>query len=269
MVSVTCDIDQAAVARLDGLLSRIQYEMPGRLASETRRAAIYVCQSLRSRTKVAPKRIRKSEYEASISTVPPKYIHSNSAHRRLLRRWTLTRKLGTPEQYTYHHYVYTDRHRGKDGRMVGGNRSAELRELIQQHGGIPRAGLAKLSWGWAMKQIYNGASADFTWKRRRGDRRDPRQYVKGVFRKFAGGAMAQISNALDYILDAIKPGALTESVNAAARRMEYNIAAELSKIENAPVASTAHRRGRRMSYEVAHGRADPRNGYRYTDTFPF
>ena len=229
MVSVTCDIDQAAVARLDGLLSRIQRETPRRLASETRRAAIYVCQSLRARTKVAPKRIRKSEYEATISTVPPKYIHSNSAHRRLLRRWTLTRKLGTPEQYTYHHYVYTDRHLGKGGRMVGGNRSAELRELIQQHGGIPRAGLAKQSWGWVMKQIHGGASADFTWKRRRGDRRDPRQYVKGTFACLAGGAVVRIHNALDYISAALKPGALAEALNAAAKRLEYNIDNHLAK----------------------------------------
>lgn len=249
MVSVTCDIDQAAVARLDGLLSRIRREMPRRLASETRRAAIYICQSLRSRTKVAPKRIRKSEYEASISTVPPKYIHSNSAHRRLLRRWTLTRKLGTPDQNTYHYYVYTDRHRGKGGRMVGGSRSAELRELIQQHGGIPRAGLAKLSWGWAMKQIYNGASADFTWKRRRGDRRDPRQYVEGRFAQSPTGAFALIHNALDYISDALKPGALTEAIDAAAKRMEYNVGAEIMRAENAPAVTV-----RRTAYQnwVAH-----------------
>ena len=229
MVSVTCDIDQAAVARLDGLLSHIQREIPQRLASETRRAAIYICQSLRSRTKVAPKRIRKSEYEAAISTVPPKYIHSNSAHRRLLRRWNLTRKLGTPDQNTHHYYVYTDRHRGKGGRMVGGNRSAELRELIQHHGSIPRAGLAKLSWGWAMKQIYNGASADFTWKPRRGDRRDPRQYVKGQFSQSPTGAFAVIRNALDYIFDALKPGALTEAIDAATKRLEYNIDNHLGK----------------------------------------
>lgn len=223
MVSVTCDIDQAAVAKLDGLLSRIQRETPRRLASETRRAAIYVCQSLRARTQVAPKRIRKSEYEATISTVPPKYIHSNSAGRRLLRRWTFTRKLGTPEQYTYHHYVYTDRHLGKGGRMVGGNRSAELRELLQQHGGIPRAGLAKQSWGWVMKQIHGGASADFTWKRRRGDRRDPRQYVEGRFAQSPTGAFALIRNALDYISEALRPGALTEAIDAAAKRLEHNI----------------------------------------------
>lgn len=269
MVSVTCDVDQAAIDHLDALIDRVRSEMPGRLAAETRRAAIYVCQSLRSRTKVAPKRIRAPEYAATISVVAPKYIHSNSAGRRLLRRWTLARKLGTPDAYAKHYYVYTDRHRGKNGRMVGGSRSAELRELLQQHGGIPRSGLAKLSWGWVMKQIYGGASADFTWKPRRGERRDPRMDVKGVFSKSRTGALALIHNALDYISDALAPGALTESINAATRRMEYNIAAELSKVENAPVASAARRRGRGRSYEVAHGRADPRNGYRYTDTFPF
>lgn len=223
MVSMSVEIDRAAVARLDALLSRVEAETPQRLAAETRRAAIYICQSLRSRTKVAPKRIRKSEYEASISTVPPKYIHSNSAHRRLLRRWTLTRKLGTPDQNTYHYYVYTDRHRGKGGRMVGGNRSAELRELIQQHGGIPRAGLAKQSWGWAMKQLGGAAAGDLSWRRTKRERRDPRAFVKGLFRKLAGGAEALVRNRLDYIVDALQPGALDSALSAATRRLEHNI----------------------------------------------
>ena len=133
--------------------------------------------------------------------------------------------------------------------MVGGSRSAELRELIQQHGRIPRAGLAKLSWGWVMKQIHSGTSADFTWKRRRSDRRDPRQYVKGRFVESPTGAFAVIRNALDYIFAALKPGALTESINAATKRLEYNVAAELIKAENAPPINV-----RRSSYRnwVAH-----------------
>lgn len=242
MVSVSVSIDQTAVAKLEGLLAHLAKAVPQRLAAETRRAGIYICQSLRSRTKVAPKRTRKSEYEASISTVPPKYIHSNSAHRRLLRRWTLTRKLGTPEQYTYHHYVYTDRHLGKGGRMVGGNRSAELRELLEQHGGISRAGLAKKSWGWVMKGIFNGAAAgDISWKRTKSERRDPRDYVRGVFRKFAGGASVQLLNKLDYILDALKPGALDEGIIAAVKRLEHNVAADIMRAENAPpVRRTAY-----------------------------
>ena len=239
MVDVTCEIDQAAVARLDGLLTRVQQETPGRLAAQTRRAAIYICTSLRARTKKAKKSIKSypSEWSASVSPNPPRYVHSNSAGHALLRRWSLTRKKGTPAQYTMDHYVYTKAHRAKNGKMVGKSPSAELRELLKNHGGISRAGLAKKSWGWAMKQIYNGASAgDIAWRSTRGERRDPRQYVKGLFQRTATGAGVSIDNNLDYILDALQPGALAEAMDAATKRLEYNLAADLLRAENAPAA---------------------------------
>lgn len=228
MIQTSMEIDARAVARLDNLLRRIEEESPRRVASETRRAAIYICQSLRARTKVAKKSVKSypSEYVANLSPLWPPYVHSNSSHRRLLRRWQLARKLGTPAEYVKHYFVYTDRHRVK-GRMVGGSLAAEKRELLKQHGNIPRAGLAKISWGWVMKQIYNGEAVgvDLSWKRTRGERRDPRKYIKGLFMYSAGtkSAMAEIHNNLDYILSALPPGAVDEAVNAAVSRLEHNI----------------------------------------------
>ena len=224
MVDMGIDIDEAAVAGLDDLLSRIAAETPRKLGTETRRAAIYICQALRARTKKAPKRMRPNEYSAEPSNVPPRYVHSNSAGHRLLRRWQLTRKVGTPDQYTKDHYVYTNARRGKGGRMVNKSPAQERRELVRNHGGISRAGLAKISWGWVMKQIYNAAPvSDIAWKKTKGERRDPRQYVKGIFTQVAAGAMAQIDNSLDYILDALPPGAVGEAIEAATKRMEYNV----------------------------------------------
>ena len=224
MVDMGINIDEAAVAGLDDLLSRIAAETPRKLGTETRRAAIYICQALRARTKKAPKRMRPNEYSAEPSNVPPRYVHSNSAGRHLLRRWSLTRKLGTPDQYTKDHYVYTNARRGKRGRMVNKSPAQERRELVRNHGGISRAGLAKTSWGWVMKQIYNAAPvSDIAWKKTKGERRDPRQYVKGIFTQVAAGAMAQIDNSLDYILDALPPGAVGEAIEAATKRMEYNV----------------------------------------------
>ena len=230
MVAVTADIDRAAFARLDGLLEKIQRETPRKAASEIRRAAIYICQSLRARTKKAPKRVRSGEYRAEPSNIPPRYVHSNSRGRALLRRWSLTRKLGTPAQYTKHHYVYTNAHRAKNGKMTGKNAAAERRELLRLHGGIPRAGLAKKSWGWVMKQIYNSAAAaDIAWRRTKGERRDPRRYVRGLFSRYGGNATARIQNALDYILAALKPGALAQSINAAVSRLEHNITKSIER----------------------------------------
>lgn len=223
MVDVTMDIDQAAVAKLDALLSRVAADAPRRLATETRRAALYICQALKSRTVVAPRRARANEVQAMPSPIPPRYVHSNSAGHPLLRRWQLTRKVGTPDAYTKHYFVYTAAHRAKGGKMAGKNQSKERAELLRLHAGISRRGLAKKSWGWIAKGIYGGAPDDLSWKKTRGERRDPRNYVRGMFRKSGSGAFAAIENHLDYALDALKHGALAEGINAATKRLEYNI----------------------------------------------
>lgn len=230
MVEVTATIDEAALSNLEGLLNAIARQAPKRLATETRRAAIYICQSLRRNTKEAKKTIRAypAEYAANISYLPPKYVHSNSAHHKLLRRWTLARKLGTTAAYAKHYYVYTDRHRVKGGKMQGGSLAAERRELLRLHGGIQNHGLAKKSWGWTMHQISASAAAgDLSWKRKRGEVRDPREAVRGVFRQSTDGAFALISNKLDYILDAVPPAALNAAITAATKRLEHNVAALL------------------------------------------
>ena len=231
MFGISATVEQAGLARLENLLRRVAKESPQRLATETRRAALYICKSLKARTKKAPKKIRPRERAAYPSVVPPKYIHSNSTGRPLLRRWTLVRKKGTPDVYAKHYYVYTKAHRGKNGRMVGKDNAAEKRELIEQHGGIMRHGLAKKSWGWVAKGIYSASNmGDLSWKRTKGERRDPRQYVKGEHNATPKGAFARIFNSLDYIRAAMKPGAELEAVNAAAKSLEHNIRNYIERI---------------------------------------
>jgi hypothetical protein len=233
--------------------------MPERLAAETQRAAIYVCNSLRARTTVAPKRAPKREYSATPSPVPPRYNHSNSAHHKLLRRWRLTRKIGTPAEYSKDFYVYTDakrrvtkrtaqvtvsahKRRTPTGRttnvtahrrrvkvavykMAGKHPAQEIRELVRFHCGIQHRGLAKKSWGWAAKKIYNNGAAagDLSWKHGKRDRRDPRRYVRGTFFQTRSGAEARIDNNLDYAYHALPPGGLEEAIQAAAARMRHNL----------------------------------------------
>lgn len=276
MVDVSVSIDQSAVAKLDGLLTRIGEVMPERLAAETRRAGIYICQSLKSRTKVAPKNARPTEYKAErVYDVAP-YLtlrnRNNPYGTNLNRRWRFTKLPGTPDAKAWIAYPYTARHRGKNGRMVGGSKTAEIREMLASFGlrPITRRGLAKLSWGWVMKQIGGTSAGDLSWRRDRRERRDPREYVRGVFQKYAGGAAVTISNKLDYALDALPPGALSEGIAAAVKRMEYNVAASLVEAENSSrtFAAPARRSGRRMTYEQAHGRVDYRP-WRPMSTFPF
>ena len=229
MVSLSVNIDSAAVSRLDALLKRVSKETPRRLATEVRRAALYICAALKKRTKIAPKRIPANEYRAAPSNTPPKYIHGKDG--RLLRRWSLTRLVGTSDEHTFDHGVTTSARRGKNGRMVGRSIAKERRELIAYHGQIAHRGLARKSWGWVAQGIYGGAGGlgDLSWKRRKRDRRDPRDYVRGVFANYGAAASATLENRLDYALDALPAGALESGIDAAVKRLEYNISNHLER----------------------------------------
>ena len=225
MVGVSVQVDEAALKRISDVLERVKRESPGRLANETRRAALYICKSLKARTRKAPKKIQKAEWRASTSANPPRYAHSNSAGRPLLRRWTLWSKLGTPAEYAKVHFVYTRAHRAKNGKMVGKRESEEVRELLKQHGGIQNAGLAKASWGWAAKRIYNADAEGalmVAWRTNKW-RRDPRRAVEGMFRRLTDGGSAKILNRLAYIRSACPPSAVAEAVDAASKRLGHNV----------------------------------------------
>ena len=51
MVTVQATVDRLAIARIDSLLRRIAKESPKRLNTEMRRAALYICQGLKKRTR--------------------------------------------------------------------------------------------------------------------------------------------------------------------------------------------------------------------------
>jgi hypothetical protein len=113
--------------------------------------------------------------------------------------------------------------------MVGKNQAQERSELIREHGGISRHGLAKQSWGWVAKGIHSAAAANITWKRSRREKRDPRNYVKGLFQKSAIGADARLINKLDYILEATPPSQVVAALKAAHSRLEHNIAKSIER----------------------------------------
>lgn len=260
MIDISASIDEAALADLTALLERIGTLTPKHLASETRHAAILLCRSLRARTRTAPERIPKREWAARPSWAPPRYIHSNSKGHALLRRWTLARKLHTPDAYAKHYFVYTKARRGKNGKMVGKNEAEELSELLQVHGGISRPGLARKSWGWIARQIYSASGfGNLAYVPRKRERRDPRREVSGVFKALRDGGVATLLNKLDYILDALKPGALDESVRAAANSLYRSVEASLEAAEEDRAAVPVLRRGG-MPWWRAYERAKGRSG---------
>jgi hypothetical protein len=229
MFMATVDLDHEAVKKLTDLFVRIEKETPLVAGDQVRRAGIYVCKSLAARTKVAPKQIPPKEYRADVSPNRPYYI---TTPRGLLHRWRLTRKLGTQDQNTHDYYVYTSAHRGRNGRMVGKKLAEERRELLKFHGQIKRRGIAKKSWGWIAKQIYSQDASgfgDLSYKRTKGERRDPRAAARGSFEQQQNNALAKIMNMLDYIGAIVPAATVNEAFTAAVNKLEHNINSHFEK----------------------------------------
>lgn len=226
MVSVNVSVAQDSLGRLNDYLRGVAEKTPQKLATETRRAAINICISLRRRTPVARRKKRPSEYLLEPYNVHPKYIHAKDG--RLLRRFLYEYKRGTPAAGQRQLWLYTSRHRGPNGRMVGGE--DDRRRALE--GTRPGTGLAyvknrelaRRSWGWIAHKIYAASSAgDLRWRPFAKNKRDPRKAVDGVFRAFVAGpesgAYATISNALDYVRDIVPDSVVAEAVDAAVKRV--------------------------------------------------
>ena len=223
MISVSVNIDQAATQRLERLFLRFEREMPDRIAGATRRAGIYVLNSLKARTINAPKKKRSSEY--SLKAIKGGYVTRRDD---VIHLWKFVHLPGTlaAKRKVYGAYATRERSKATKWKWRGLKAAEERREIVNARDllKIRRAGLAKLSWGWIAKQVLGSTASAVSWHRMRGERRDPRNFVKGIIRRIVGkGAEVELKNALDYILDALPPGAIGEALTAAANRLEHNI----------------------------------------------
>lgn len=223
MISISVDIDQAATQRLERLFLRFEREMPERIAGATRRAGIYVLNSLKARTIKAPKKMRSSEY--SLKAIKGGYVTRMPD---VIHHWEFVHLPGTTDakRKVYGAYATRERSKATKWKWRGLKAAEERREIVNARDllKIRRAGLAKLSWGWIAKQVLGSTASVVSWHRMRGERRDPRNFVKGLFRRIVGkGAEVELMNALDYILDALPPGAIGEALTAASNRLEHNL----------------------------------------------
>ena len=218
---ISAELADGTAAKYADLFRRVAQLMPNQLARFTKVAGITLCGSLKARTRKAPKKIRSGEYSAAPADIPPKYITYRRGQKlaTALHRWRLTRKKGTPGENTHLYFVYSRGPKRSD-------RAAERKELIQYHGTIFHAGLAKKSWGWAAKGIASSISADISYKKRKHDRRDPRDDVSGEYRsrrvgKDFSATEITIENRLDYITEAMRPGAVDEAAQAALKSIYW------------------------------------------------
>ncbi|MBQ1429089.1 MAG: hypothetical protein IIZ06_05420 [Kiritimatiellae bacterium] len=229
MLDVSVDIDENATRRLESLFERFEREMPDRLAGATRRAGIYVLKSLKARTLKAPKRMRRVEY-----VLTPRKGGYITRDGNVFHLWNYVHLPGTSDEKRKTFGAYATRTRTSDTRWKwrGLKKADERREIIEYRHllEIRRAGLAKLSWDWIAAKIMQTHGGAVSWKRTRGERRDPRNFVRGLFRRIMGkGAAVLIQNELDYILRTLPAGAIGEALNAASKRLEWNIEQEAKK----------------------------------------
>ena len=226
MVQLSATVDADALAKLEAHLIKIRDTAPQKLGVEVRRAAINICRSLRRATPAAPRKKPDSEYYLEPYNVHPKYIHAKDG--RLMRRFLYVSKRGTPAEKTQQIFVYTSRHPGPRGRMVGGG--DDRRRALNGTppgtglGYIKNRELAKRSWGWAMHELYRSAgTSDLRWKPYKKNRRNPRAAIKGLFRSFVtgpdSGAYAEIVNRLDYVRDILPDSVINDAFSKAVNRL--------------------------------------------------
>ena len=152
MISISVDIDQAATQRLERLFLRFEREMPERIAGATRRAGIYVLNSLKARTIKAPKKMRSGEY--SLKAIKGGYVTRMDD---VIHLWEFVHLPGTTDakRKVYGAYATRERSKATKWKWRGLKAAEERREIVNARDllKIRRAGLAKLSWGWIAKQV--------------------------------------------------------------------------------------------------------------------
>ena len=188
MVSMTATIDGAASKAFQEALKVYADSLGSAISTAPRRAAIQMCKSFRAGTRLAPKFARSSEYTATKSDADPKHKWLTLNDGRKLRRWKLTRPP-----------------RGKEYDVYAESKSDLRKNRLK----LVRRGLARQSWGWVMHNIFNGAAPDAPWKRRKNDRRNPKDATRESTSRAQAGAVlssgyARICNRIDYVKDALK-----------------------------------------------------------------
>lgn len=207
MVSLTASVDGVASAAFAEALKMLGESLGDASAQAPRRAAIQLCKNFRANTRQAKK---NKAMVVAVSETNPKYITYRNGQKldRPLRRWRVTL---VDRGKTFDRYVYaTDRAdmRRQLREQVGTNYFPIGDKGTPQKKGGTR-GLAKKSWGWVMHNIFSGAAPDTPWKRRKNDRRNPKDATKeSTYRASNGiatsGGFARICNRLSYIRDALK-----------------------------------------------------------------
>lgn len=273
MVTTKISVNSQAADALNRSLRDFSASMGKAAAYAPRVAAMSICNSLRARTKRAPKLARAKEYKIVRPTgwtmqqvgkrkvpTPAPYVTYRRGQRLpiAIKRYELTRRLGTEKERTHPVYAYAHLRHAKDGSIVS-DAAAEKREIRSVHLKIARAGLAKRSWNWIKQAIYKGFKPIVVERNKRA--RNPGDAVNGSYRATKSGhwsgAIAKIENNLDYIKAALPAGAVDEALTAAERDLDFKRQLKLKKkVEAKDIKGLADMLWREFEVKFNRARAD-------------
>ena len=189
MVAVACTV--SGTERINDLLQAFGETFPEELGKRVKQVSFAICDSLRAATPKGKTKLKPGDNEsmALYPAFPYPSIYGNHGKGPKLHRWYLFRHYGTPNSSVHPYYVYATKAKAQG---VRGSKSEpatadeQIRELYKEHGGIQHVGLAKKSWNWIKQKIHCADAGDISWKMRAHDKRDPREFVNGIFQVVSG-----------------------------------------------------------------------------------
>ena len=199
--AISLNVPEATIRDFTRACDRYRTEVGNSQAVAIRRGTIALIKGLRART-------IKSKKQAPLKDVTryrgpvPQYITPKGGGKSM-PRWAIRRRGGKDERV----YVYT----------------AETRQEARKHGKYTRWGLARHSWGWFMKALFNRPEQTGGNPATKIDARMTEGHLREIVTGKAPRVEVLIVNKLDYIREALPETALAEAMNAATRYIDGQI----------------------------------------------
>lgn len=208
VLDISAAVPETTVRDFMRACGRYQTELGNSQAVAIRRGTIALVKGLRART-VKAKKTAPTKDVQKYTGPGPHYITPKGKNQKAQRRFAIRRKGGADEK-TYIH-------------------PAESRaDARRRFGKYTRWGLARMSWGWFMKALFNRTAPADNPKVKIDDR-----MTQGYLREIVTGSNPRVDvlivNKLDYIREALPEGALAEAMQAATKYIDGQIDRGLAK----------------------------------------
>ncbi len=197
ILDISASVPEHKIRVFQEYVARFQEEVGMSQRVAVRRCTVALIKSLRARTATAKKNRPMKAFRKYTGDGPHYITPKSGVYQGVsLHRWTMDGY----RKHEPHTFIYA---------------AESKRDAWQRHGMIKRHGLAKRSWGWFMKALFNRAEGSDSGGRLRIDDR----MVEGGIREIVTGSNPRIEvniiNKLDYISNALSDADLSAAVSAA------------------------------------------------------